>query len=104
MSEKNKVSGKPENETLWEKTKRHARTAGNWCKTHWKGLALGAVAIGGGAYMLTRHNDGEGEDEPVRMGTGGSLDYREEIGKVFDSGDGSDVGPTDDEPDEDDGY
>lgn len=99
-----KVTGIPENETFWQKTKRKAKTAVNWGKTHWKGLALGAVAIGGGAYMLSRRGSDD-EDGPVRtnhLRDGESI--HEAIDRVFDSeetGDGSDVGPEDDEPEVD---
>ena len=99
-----KVSGIPENETLWEKTKRKAKTACEWGKTHWKGLAVGAIAIGGGAYMLSRRgerDDGEtGQTEYSTLRSGETV--REAIDRTFsDEEDGSDVGPEDDEPDTD---
>lgn len=104
MKETTKVTGIPENETFMAKCKRKARTAVNWGKTHWKGLAIGAVALGGGAYMLSRrggHDDGG-------TGCGRALEDGESvydaIGKAFEpqEPDGSDVGPgeDDDEVDE----
>lgn len=98
MKEIHNVSGIPENETIWQKAKRKATTALNWGKTHWKGIALGAVALGGGAYMLSRKGNDDGAAEPERI-TSGSVDYRQAIEEVF-SGDGN-VGPEDDEPEED---
>ena len=98
-----KINGVPENETFWQKAKRKATTAVNWGKTHWKGLAIGAVAIGGGAYMLSRRGSSE-DHEPADSGytLGDGETVRDAIGRVFDAGssDGSDIGPDDDEPDE----
>jgi len=102
-----KVTGIPENETLLQKAKRKAMTAVNWGKTHWKGLAIGAVAIGGGAYMLSRRgSNDDGETVPSGYALGDGETAREAINRVFDSetGDGSDIGPDDDEPDEVDEY
>ena len=106
MKEMTKVSGIPANETFWQKAKRKAVTAGNWCKTHWKGIALGAIAVGGGAYMLTRHNDDSNSNTTSGNNSTGSggIDYREAISQAFATGDGSDVGPEDDEPEEVDEY
>lgn len=105
MKETIKVNAIPENEGILEKIKRKAVTAGNWAKTHWKGLALGAVAIGGGAYMLSRRgSENEDEDRTVRIGTGSGIDYKEAINQAFSDEDGSDIGPDDDEPDEVDEY
>lgn len=101
--EKINVTGIPANEGFFDKCKRKAKTAVNWGKTHWKGLALGAVAIGGGAYMLSRR--GNGEDEPVRgtyLGSSGADDLRAGIDETFAAGDGSDIGPSDDDPEIDD--
>lgn len=91
MSEFKKVKGIPENETFLQKCKRKAETALNWGKTHWKGLAIGAVAIGGGAYMLSRR--GERDSEATNESrTSGPIDYRAEIERTFT--------PEDDEPEE----
>ena len=101
----NKVTGIPENETFWQKAKRKATTAVNWGKTHWKGIALGAVAIGGGAYMLSRR--GSNDDGDIRSvdltREGGEADFHDAINRCFGSetGDGSDIGPDDDEPEVD---
>lgn len=98
-----KINGVPENETLLQKCKRKAKTAVNWGKTHWKGLAIGAVAIGGGAYMLSRRGgaDHEPADSGYPLRDGETV--REAIDRAFDTGtgDGSDVGPEDDEPEVD---
>lgn len=100
--EKTNVTGIPANETFTQKMKRKAKTAVNWGKTHWKGLALGAVAIGGGAYMLSRRGaDEERSRGGAYLGSTGADDLREGIDGVFDVGDGSDVGPDDDEPEVD---
>ena len=103
MEKNTKVTGIPENETLWEKAKRKAKTAANWGKTHWKGIALGAVAIGGGAYMLSRRSErseGETGTEYSTLGAGETI--HDAIDRTFrDDSDGSDVGPEDDEPEVD---
>ena len=93
------IKGIPENETFFEKCKRYGKTAVNWGKTHWKGIALGAVALGGGAYMLSRRGDRDGDETPV-VRPAGCGDYREAIENCFAPGpeDGDDVGPEDDEP------
>lgn len=102
MAEGKKISGIPDNETLWQKAKRKARTAANWGKTHWKGIAIGALAIGGGAYMLSRRG---GDDSGTNSGTApaGGEDYREGIDRLFSEPRDSieDVGPEDDEPEVD---
>lgn len=101
---KTKVTGIFENETFVQKCKRKAMTAVNWGKTHWKGIAIGAVALGGGAYMLSRrgNDDGHGPVQSGRALEDGET-VREAIERAFDSGagDGSDVGPDDDEPEVD---
>jgi len=100
--EKTNVSGIPANETFTQKMKRKAKTAVNWGKTHWKGLALGAVAIGGGAYMLSRRGaDEERSRGGAYLGSTGAEELRTGIDECFDAGDGSDVGPDDDEPEVD---
>lgn len=96
--EKTKVSGIPENETFFEKAKRKAKTAVNWGKTHWKGLAIGAVALGGGAYMLSRRGNGDDCGTGPVTTTQSGIDLHEAIENCFDGhGDGSDVGPTEDD-------
>ena len=97
-----KVTCIPENETLLQKMKRKAETAINWGKTHWKGIAIGAVAIGGGAYMLSRR--GSNDDSDIRSvdltREGGEADFQNAINRCFgdpETSDGSDVGPSEDD-------
>ena len=54
--------------------KRKARQVWNWSKDHWAELLLGGLAVGGGAYLLTRDKGGstEGNDAPV---TCSQIDY-----------------------------
>ena len=98
MKERIKVSGVPANETFFQKAKRKARTAVNWGKTHWKGIAIGALALGGGAYMLSRRGNGGGDEPECEYHPDGET-FREAIERTFEH-DGSDVGPQDDEPDD----
>ena len=94
------IKGVKENETFFEKCKRYGKTAVNWGKTHWKGIALGAVALGGGAYMLSRRGDRDGDETgPVVRPAGGGVDYRDAIENCFAPGPEDDeTGPEDDEP------
>ena len=103
MSEFKKVNGVPENETFWQKCRRKAETAVNWGKTHWKGIAIGAVALGGGAYMLSRRGERDGDTNREERSSSGPIDYRREIEQAFEPGDEDpeEVGPEDDEPEED---
>ena len=96
-----KVNGIPENEKFMDKIKRKAKTAVNWGKTHWKGIAIGALAVGGGAYMLSRRSGGDdGENHPVSNLVGGSV--YDAIDQTFDStGEPDYGGPEDDTPEED---
>ena len=93
---KTKVSGIPENETFFQKAKRKAVTAVNWGKTHWKGLAVGALALGGGAYMLSRRGSDDNETGSVTA-TQSGVDLHDAIENCFTPGDGSDVGPSEDD-------
>jgi len=101
MSNVTKIKGIPENETLLQKCKRKAKTAVNWGKTHWKGLAIGAVALGGGAYMLSRRS---GSDDSIRTvdatKEGGTEAIREAIDRCFSDTDDSDEPDGTDEVDE----
>lgn len=95
-----KVNGIPENEKFMDKIKRKAKTAANWGKTHWKGLAIGALAVGGGAYMLSRRGgEDNGENRPVSSNLGSGSVY-DAIDQTFDSEEPDYGGPEDDTPED----
>lgn len=80
--------------------KEKAAKAWNWTKDHAVPIALGALAIGGGAYAYARSKRNGGDEAPAcgncDWGQPDSDDIREKINQAWDECENSYDGPTED--------
>ena len=74
--------------------------AWNWTKDHWVPIALGAVALGGGAYLLSKKDEGSGAEAPRVYPEPDNDEIRERIQDAWDACDPPEPdpygGPTED--------
>lgn len=77
-----------------------AKSVGNWCRRHWKGLAISTATIGAGLYLGAKCAEEDDEDEVYLIEVETELEDVEDISEDDESEEDDDNEETEENDDE----